>query len=132
MIKNKSHDFLTAGVSNSIARSIGLRNGVGHLPNVPTWSGWPVTCLNFPLQQGSLINSTHKFQVIFFLSDAELARSICSSLISEVQSPQITIKFGQKAVISDVRHCLFGQSHTWEPLIGARCEGWLQIDPSSF
>ncbi|CAM5076487.1 unnamed protein product [Natator depressus] len=38
--------------------------------------------------QGSLINSTHKFQVIFFLSDAELARSICSSLISEVQSPQ--------------------------------------------
>lgn len=34
----------------------------------------------------------------FFFSDVEFAKPICNSLIGERQSPQTTVKSGQKAI----------------------------------
>lgn len=67
-----------------------------------------------------------------FLSVVELAKPVCSSLISQVQSPQTTINSGQRAVVNDVRLSVVGHSHRWGPLVGRKCEGWLYIDPGPF
>lgn len=44
--------------------------------------------------------------VFLLLLDVELAKPICSSLISEMQSPLITIQSGQRAVVRDAWRCL--------------------------
>lgn len=57
-----------------------------------------------------MLDMIKKREPVFFLSDVEFAKLICSRLMKEEQSPQKTIKSGHRAVFSHVRHYLWPQS----------------------